>query len=54
VTFQANGVTVTVPVIDRGPYVNGRQWDMSAALCKALKHCYTGSITWRWGKWPAP
>jgi hypothetical protein len=54
ITFQANGVTITVPVIDRGPYVSGREWDMSAALCKALKHCYTGSITWRWGTWPAP
>jgi rare lipoprotein A (peptidoglycan hydrolase) len=54
VTFQANGVTVTAPVIDRGPYVAGRQWDMSAALCRALGHCYTGSITWRWGVWPAP
>ena len=54
VTFQANGVTITVPVIDRGPYVDGRQWDMSAALCKALEHCYTGSISWRWGVWPDP
>ena len=52
VTFRnpANGVTVTVPVIDRGPYVYGRQWDMSGALCVYLDHCYTGSIEWRWGK----
>jgi rare lipoprotein A len=51
VTFSnpANGRQVTVPVIDRGPYVSGRQWDMSAGLCIYLGHCYTGSIQWRWG-----
>lgn len=52
VTFRnpANGRQVTARVIDRGPYVTGRQWDMSAGLCTALGHCYTGSIEWRWGK----
>jgi rare lipoprotein A (peptidoglycan hydrolase) len=52
VTFRnpANGRQITVPVIDRGPYVTGRQWDMSGALCLYLDHCYTGSIEWRWGK----
>jgi rare lipoprotein A (peptidoglycan hydrolase) len=51
VTFRnpANGRQVTVPVIDRGPYVSGRQWDMSRGLCEFLGHCYTGSIEWRWG-----
>lgn len=51
VTFRnpANGRQITVPVIDRGPYVAGRQWDMSRALCEYLNHCYTGSIEWRWG-----
>ncbi len=54
VTFRnpANGRQVTVPVIDRGPYVTGRQWDMSAGLCTYLHHCYTGSIEWRWGNRP--
>ena len=49
VTFRnpANGATITVPVIDRGPYVSGRQWDLSGALCLALDHCYTGEILWR-------
>jgi rare lipoprotein A (peptidoglycan hydrolase) len=42
-----NGRTITVPVIDRGPYVAGRQWDLSRAACKALDHCYTGPIQWR-------
>lgn len=51
VTFRnpANGRTVTAPVIDRGPYVWGRIWDMSAGLCTALAHCYTGSIQWKLG-----
>ena len=43
----ANGRVITVPVIDRGPYVAGRQWDLSGAACLALRHCYTGSIYWR-------
>ena len=49
VTFRnpANGAVVTVPVIDRGPYVAGRNWDLSAATCTALSHCYTGPIQWR-------
>jgi len=49
VTFRnpANGRTVTVPVIDRGPYVTGRSWDMTGGLCTYLGHCYTGSMYWR-------
>ncbi len=47
VTFTWAGRTVTVPVIDRGPYVSGRQWDLSAAACKALAHCFTGPISWK-------
>jgi rare lipoprotein A (peptidoglycan hydrolase) len=51
VTFKnpANGRVVTAPVIDRGPYVAGRQWDLSGGLCKALNHCYTGSLYWKMG-----
>jgi hypothetical protein len=49
VTFKnpANGRTITVPVIDRGPYVAGRTWDLSGAACTALGHCYTGPILWK-------
>jgi len=49
VTFRnpANGRVATVPVIDRGPYVAGRQWDLSGALCVLLDHCHTGPIDWR-------
>jgi hypothetical protein len=49
VTFRnpANGRTITVPVIDRGPYAAGRQWDLSGATCTYLRHCYTGSLYWK-------
>jgi hypothetical protein len=52
VTFRnpQNGRQITVPVIDRGPYVAGRTWDMSRGLCEYLGHCYTGSIEWRFGR----
>jgi rare lipoprotein A (peptidoglycan hydrolase) len=29
-------------VIDRGPYVQGRIWDMTHGLCVLLDHCFTG------------
>lgn len=46
----ANGRTVTMAVIDRGPYVSGRSWDLTGGACLALGHCYTGSLEWRYGK----
>lgn len=46
----ANGRTVTMPVIDRGPYVSGRTWDLTGGACRALGHCYTGELEWRYGK----
>ena len=51
VTFKnpKNGRIVTARVVDRGPYVSGRQWDMTGGLCRALGHCYTGSIYWKLG-----
>ena len=42
-----NGRTITVPVIDRGPYVSGRLWDLSRATCEYLRNCYTSTIKWR-------
>jgi hypothetical protein len=44
-----NGRTITVPVVDRGPYVYGRQWDLTYATCAYLGHCWTGSIYWHYG-----
>jgi Lytic transglycolase len=51
VTFRnpVNGRRVTVAVVDRGPYVAGRQWDLTGGLCLALDHCYTGAIDWHLG-----
>jgi hypothetical protein len=41
------GRTVTARVVDRGPYVSGRHWDLTGGLCLALGHCYTGSVYWK-------
>jgi hypothetical protein len=50
ITFRnpANGRIVTAPVVDRGPYVGGRQWDLTGGLCLKLGHCYTGSLYWKY------
>lgn len=50
VTFRYNGRTVTTRVIDRGPYVYGRTWDMTKGLCTLLRHCFTGGgVYWKLG-----
>lgn len=51
VTFRnpANGVVLTVPVVDRGPYVAGREWDLTGGACLVLDFCYTGAIDWHLG-----
>lgn len=36
VEIYHRGRTVTVPVIDRGPFVRGRTWDLTAATAAAL------------------
>ncbi|HJW21667.1 MAG TPA: septal ring lytic transglycosylase RlpA family protein [Candidatus Limnocylindrales bacterium] len=43
----ANGAVITVPVVDRGPYVAGRQWDLTYGACSAIGHCWTGPLDWR-------
>lgn len=48
VTFKYLGRTVTTRVVDRGPYVSGRTWDMTKGLCTLLHHCFTGGgVYWR-------
>jgi len=42
VTMRYNGVTVVTRVVDRGPYVGGRIFDMTKGLCTLLHHCFTG------------
>ena len=46
VTFRYKGGTLTVPVVDRGPYVSGRTWDLTYGACSKLAHCFTGTIDW--------
>jgi rare lipoprotein A (peptidoglycan hydrolase) len=51
VTFRSpsTGRTITVPVVDRGPYVSGRNWDLTGGACTALGACVTGPLYWRIG-----
>ena len=50
ITFKnpANGRIVTMPVVDRGPYVDGRLWDLTGGACVELAHCYTGWLDWKY------
>jgi rare lipoprotein A (peptidoglycan hydrolase) len=36
VTVLYAGKTITVPVVDRGPFRRGTSWDLTAAAAKAL------------------
>ncbi len=44
VTFRHAGNVVTAPVIDRGPYVAGREWDLTSALRNKLGFGDTGAV----------
>jgi hypothetical protein len=44
VTFRRAGRSVTVPVVDRGPFVGGRTWDLTAATRAALRFPSTGNV----------
>lgn len=50
VTLRSNGRQVTVPVVDRGPYVDGRTFDLTAATARSLGHQYTGPVDYRLGR----
>lgn len=57
VTFNWKGMTRTFPVVDRGPYVAGRIFDLTGGACMSFKtpqyprgHCFTGPINYRIGK----
>jgi len=47
VLFLYNGRAVKVPVIDRGPYIAGREWDLTGATAEALHFPGLGPIDWR-------
>ena len=44
VTFRHNGRVVRVPVIDRGPYVGAREYDLTAATARMLGFSGHGPI----------
>jgi rare lipoprotein A (peptidoglycan hydrolase) len=46
VTFRYNGRALRVPVIDRGPYIKGREWDLTGATAIALRFNGLGPIDW--------
>ncbi len=48
VALRYNGRSVTVPVIDRGPYVSGREYDLTEATRNRIQAPSTGTI------WTAP
>lgn len=47
VTIAYRGRMVNVPVVDRGPYVDGRTWDLTGATAEALGFPGLGVVTWR-------
>lgn len=49
VTFRYGNRAIRVPVIDRGPYIPGRMWDLSGATAEALRFPGLGPIQWRIG-----
>ncbi len=44
VTFRYRGRSVTAPVIDRGPFVGGRDWDLTAATKRRLRFGDVGMV----------
>ena len=44
VALTYEGRTVTVPVVDRGPFKRGRRWDLTIAAAKALGFTFTDRI----------
>lgn len=49
VTFKYGNRAIRVPVLDRGPYIPGREWDLTGAAAEALKFPGLGYIQWRIG-----
>jgi hypothetical protein len=49
VIFRYGSRAIRVPVIDRGPYIAGREWDLTGAAAEALRFPGLGPIEWRLG-----
>ena len=46
VVFRYGGRAILVRVIDRGPYIAGREWDLTGATAEALHFPGLGPIRW--------
>jgi rare lipoprotein A (peptidoglycan hydrolase) len=46
VDFSYGGRNIVLPVIDRGPYVAGREWDFTGAAAAALNFPGLGAVRW--------
>jgi rare lipoprotein A (peptidoglycan hydrolase) len=46
IDFIYAGRVLRVPVIDRGPYIAGREWDLTGAAAAALGFPGLGQIQW--------
>lgn len=44
VAIAYEGKSITVPVVDRGPFVRGRKWDLTAAAAKAIGFTFTDRL----------
>jgi hypothetical protein len=56
VALYYRGRSITVPVVDRGPFANGASWDLTAATARALAFTVTdriGALSLR-GRAPLP
>lgn len=49
VLFKYGNRAIRIPVIDRGPYIAGREWDLTGAAAEALRFPGLGPIQWRIG-----
>ncbi len=47
VIFRYGDRAIRIPVIDRGPYIAGREWDLTGAAAEALHFPGLGPIQWR-------
>jgi rare lipoprotein A (peptidoglycan hydrolase) len=47
VVFRYGNRAIRVPVIDRGPYIAGREWDLTGAAAVALRFPGLGPIQWQ-------
>ena len=47
VIFRYGDRAIRVPVIDRGPYIPGRDWDLTGAAAEALGFPGLGAIQWQ-------